>query len=175
MGQLHPAPAGAAGVVRGNSSGNHLRGTARPRLGGLTCLGRGWAGEAVAVAAYLPHSLLEQTPSLAYVPKTSGGLLDQSRRAVTVVSVDAAGLQAYGHSVPSQSCIATGLRLTHVSQGPETRLPVRKALFRALLSHLHPGRSGTREAGPGDTRREPKYPVGPTTGKGVELCLECRE
>lgn len=47
------------------------------------------------------------------------------------------------------------LRPTHVVSGVEACLPVMKVLFRALLSQLHPGRSGilAHKAGAGKTSR----------------------
>lgn len=130
-----------------------------------------YAGGIDGIGVPVPHPVLEGAPESAYLRKTSAVLGKQRRRAVT-------GRQ----SMPRAKCLrpfctesvpySTVCRLTHVSQGPETRPPVRKALFRALLSPLHPGRSGTCMAGPGDTRREPEYPLGPTTGKGVEPCAE---
>ena len=112
-----PARGGQAGDLLGNGAGARWPNLRRPRCAA--------AGEAYGCVP-VPHSCLADTPSVAYLPKTSPGLLAQTPAVVTVTAVEATGTVAYGHSVPNQSPLQHCARPVPVSRARPKSRPTRK-------------------------------------------------
>ena len=123
-------------------------------LGGLTGLRGPFSRWAVTVAVYpVRNQMLEQTPSVAYVPKTSGVLWQQRRRAVTESGSRCRGLTSLRsfctEIVPYAICARLAARQSYASQRSRFGRKVAgmsagrnapcMAKFRALTDPCQPG------------------------------------